>query len=122
MHHCVFIIILLVIFVLLFKVLMHDCDEHMSGAITQLVSRGPEDIYLSVNIDKYVPDYYGYNYGYNGYGYNYPYSCTSPYCNRRFGRRTPFVWNNPTRYPKWYNPMYTYLNDWYRDSYFYGLY
>jgi len=119
MNQCVFIIILLIVFVLLFKLLCDDSgSEGFSGAITQLVSRGPEDLYLTVNVEKYSPySYYG--------GYYYPYGCRSPYCkkrNRWYNEYTPFVWNNATRIPKWYYSPYTYINDWYRDSYYYGVY
>ena len=75
------------------------------------------DIYLSINTERYVPASY-----YGGY---YPYGCNSPYCRRKrwwYNDSTPFVWNNATRWPKWYYSPYTYLTNWYRDSYYYGMY
>lgn len=120
MHHCVFIIILLIVFVTLFKLLCDDSgSEGFSGAITQLVSRGPEDIYLTINTERYIPNSY-----YDGY-YS-PYGCNSPYCSRRrnrwYNNITPFVWNNATRFPSWYYSPYNYINNWYTDSYYYGMY
>ncbi len=113
MEQHVFIILLLIVLVIIFKLFFSSCfSENFAGAITQLVSRGPEDIYLNVDIEKYVSDYYG----------NYGYGCLSPYCRRRswwYNKYTPLPWNNPTRFPKWIYPPYTYLTEYYRDSYVY---
>lgn len=112
MEYWVFVVLLIVIFFILFQNMTNietneiDSREHMySGSLTQLVSRGPEDLYLTVNTEKYVPEY------------NYRYDCrNSPYCYKnRWYNSTPFVWNNPTRWPKM--PYYTYIHNWYRDTY-----
>lgn len=117
MEQYVFIILLLIVLIVIFKLFLSPCfSEDFAGAITQLVSKDSQDIYLNVGIEKYIP-FYGYD-----YGYDYGYGCLSPYCRRRswwYNKYTPLPWNNPTRFPKWIYPPYTYLTDYYRDYYTY---
>jgi hypothetical protein len=111
MEQTVFVILFLVVLVVIFKLFLNS-SEDFAGTITQFMSTGDEDIYLNVGIDRYVPEYWN----------NYGYPCLSPYCRRRswwYNRYTPLPWNNPTRYPKWPYPPYTYMTNYYRDSYAY---
>ncbi len=76
------IIILLIILFLLYK---HQREKYGSGALLQLYAKGPQDRYLTDN--KYSYPYFPYNpvypyYGYYGYG----------------PLRSPFLWNEPTRF------------------------
>ena len=78
-------IILIIIFliVLLFY-LYNKHEEQFAGALLQLYAKGPQDRYLTGD-DRYF--YYPYNpiyplSGYYGYGY----------------ARSPFLWNEPTRF------------------------
>ena len=60
--------------------------EQFGGALVQLMAKGPQDSYLTVDTDKYVPEYY------------LPYG--------------EFLWNNPTRFPyNWY-PYYLWPYYW----------
>lgn len=119
MHRELYWFILLIIFVLLFKTLLqcnnncsimcdNKCDnidcknhEHLSGAITQLHAKGLQDVYLTVDNDKYLPNNY----------------YITPYYYPRwwwYNSTTPMPWNNPTRYNRWYYyPPYTYLTNYY---------
>jgi hypothetical protein len=112
MEQRVFIILLLIVLIVIFKLFFSSYfSEDFAGAITQLVSTGPDDIHLNIGIEKYIPPY-----GYYGYG------CLSPYCRRRswwYNRYTPLPWNNPTRFPRWIYPPYDYLTDYYRNYYTY---
>jgi hypothetical protein len=74
--------IMFVLIIILILYLLYDKNENYGGALTQLYAKGPQDIYLTGN--DYI--YYPYNpiyplYGYDGYGI----------------RRSPFIWNEPTR-------------------------
>lgn len=55
-----------------------------SGALLQLVAKGPQDLYMTGDAGKYMNYYYPYGY--------YPHS----------------IWNNPTRmhYPQYYPSFY----------------
>lgn len=66
--------------VFIFLVLFLIKKEKFAGALTQLYAKGPEDVYLTSGIQKYIPPYFG-DYG--------------------------FLWNQPTRlaYPYYY-PTY----------------
>lgn len=115
MEQSIFIVVLLIVLIIIFKLVFWNSSEGFSGAITQLISKGDEDIYLNVGIEKYLPGYWG----------DYNYRCLSPYCRRRswwYNRYTPLPWNNPTRYPKWVYPPYTYLTNYYRDYYGYPIF
>jgi hypothetical protein len=75
------------------------------------------DVFNSVDMNRfdnlsYLPYIYRQPYDYfNGLG------CNSPYCrNTWYNRYTPFVWNNPTRYPYYYPPLYTSILG---DTYYY---
>jgi hypothetical protein len=94
MNEKMFIILLLIVLVIIFKYVTPIRDEHMS-----LELKDSQDTYLTVNIEKYIPDYWGRNLWYDGY--------------------TPFTWNNATRFPSWYYPPYTYIEDYYRYGYRY---
>ena len=101
----IFIIFLLVSLVIIFKWIFPNDSEHMSlGSIDQLQAKDSQDTYLTINIEKYIPDYWG-GWGKRGLWYD---------------QYTPFMWNNATRFPSWYYPPYTYIENYYRDSYRYG--
>lgn len=86
----IYIAILLILFVYGVKALQNN-NEHMStGALTQLYAKGPQDLYLTINTRKYIPPYWYWE-GWRHY--------------------TPLIWNNPTRFPRWFPPLYTYLSD-----------
>lgn len=81
------VILLLVILTLIIKWFMCEDTESFLGSITQLQARGPQDLHLTVNTEKYV-----YPHRYRGY---------TPPCNRVPCYRYPtdqYVWNIPTRY------------------------
>lgn len=83
-------LLLFFIFVLLFYELYckNSLKEHVSmGTLTQLMAKGPQDIHLSQDAEKWV-------------NMQFPY---------------PFVWNNPTRlyrhypyYPYFFSGLYPY--------------
>ena len=58
--------------------------EGFAGALIQLTAKGPQDSYLTVDTDRYVPEYW------------YP--------------RREYVWNNATRYPYGHYYYYPYLD------------
>ena len=77
-------IILAFILIVAISVIYHNfsqcnADEGFAGAMIQLTAKGPQDSYLTVGTDQYVPEYY------------YPYG--------------EALWNNPTRI---YNYQYYY--------------
>ena len=81
------IIIILIILIILYA--LYDKNENYAGALIQLYAKGPQDAYLTD--DKYM--YYPYNpiyplSGYYGYGW----------------RRSPFLWNEPTKFRNNYAP------------------
>lgn len=53
------------------------------GALTQLYAKGPQDTYLTVNSEKYIPEYW-----WNQYPFFY------------------HAWNIPTRSSQYYYPLY----------------
>lgn len=69
-----------------------------SGALIQLVAKGPQDTYLSGDAEKYIRYYYGPHY-------------------------SEFIWNNGTRIPRYnYNyyslfPFMNYYNPYYSPNY-----
>lgn len=73
--------------------------DQFAGALTQLYSKGPEDRYLTVDTDKYVPEY---QYWYN-YGFGYPWGW--------------MPWNMATRYN--YYPLYGVYPNYYAYPYVY---
>ena len=105
------VIIALVLFVL-YKIFDSgkSLDEKFSGALTQLVAKGPQDVYLTINNEKYLSTYpyyenwlYDYNEQYNLYRkyvdnyLNYPYDNGYEY---RYAHRYPYgygIWNMPTK-------------------------
>jgi hypothetical protein len=101
------VLILIVLLFLVFTFKSKKNKEKYSGAITQLISRGPEDIYLTINTDKYVYPYQ-----------NFYDRCIGPYCGKDwwYNKYTPFPWNNPTKYPKYFYPSpYVSIHDRYLD-------
>ena len=76
--------------------LICSCDEqseHMTESFKN-------DAYLSINLPSYRPYYYN--------------TCNSPFCRRRwwYNNYTPFIWNNPTKYPTWTSyPPYARMSD-----------
>lgn len=77
-------ILLLLIILFVFYFTGGTIREHVSmGTLTQLMAKGPQDIYLSKDAEKWVDMQYPFGY-------------------------TNFVWNNPTRlynnYPYFFYP------------------
>lgn len=91
MQNILFIVILFLVAVVIYNLIFgEESDDNMDG------------------IEKYFSFY-----DWNG-------RCLSPYCERQswwYNRYTPFIWNNSGRYPRWWNPPYTYLTNYYRDYY-----
>jgi hypothetical protein len=80
--------ILLFVFLAAFFLLIIICntktiENYGEGALTQLYTKGPQDTYLTVNTEKYIPEYW--------WGY-YPFHY--------------YKWNVPTRYGGYYYPLY----------------
>lgn len=89
-------IILLVVLTVFIRWVMYPTDEEgFLGSMTQLHSRGPQDINLTVNSEKYL----------HGYGNRYPYD--------------RYIWNNPTRYRR---PYYYYDYNYHLYPFFYWWY
>jgi hypothetical protein len=88
-------VIFLIVMVLLIRWLFYS-DEGFYGAITQLRAKGPQDLYLTVDTEKYV---YPRRY------YRYPYD--------------EYIWNNPTRYRQ---PYYFWDYTYHLFPYFYTWY
>ena len=120
----IFMIFLLVSLIIIFKWLFPN-DEHMSVKFVDHINKNIDhvnknidhvnknidqlstsDTHLTINIEKYIPDYWGYPYGGNLWHDQY----------------TPFTWNNATKFPSWYYPPYTYIENYYRDYYRYPYY
>lgn len=85
-------IIILVLLTLFIRWVMSPTSEGFWGAITQLQAKGPQDVHLTVNNEKYI----------DPYGYRYPYD--------------KYVWNNPTRYRR---PYYYYDYNYHLFPFFY---
>lgn len=105
-------------------------EEHMEGALVQLMTKGPQDVYLTSDIEKYVPEYNRPYYWQDSY--NTCNTCNTYNRYNRYGNvfrntknvnpwygYTPFAWGNGTRYPKLGNgwPYYQYIYNWYADTY-----
>lgn len=89
------IFVLIFLFIHVYKI---NNQEHF-GALTQLYAKGPQDSYLTVGTDRYVPEYWGY------YG--------PPWYQRHM-----FVWNQPTRISPNYYPLYgVFPNPYYYNPY-----
>ncbi len=103
-----------------------------TGALTQLMTKGPQDFYLTTNNEKYVYPRYYYPYYFNGFNRptynndnvdsNYKKNENDVEIGYPFYGITPFVWGNGTRIQKWNWPYYDYIYNWYYDSYGYGGY
>ena len=98
--------------------------------MVQLMSKGPQDVDLTTDVEKYVYPYpYTYPHTYpHTYTHTYPhtYTHTYPYAQTQYAYnpfgKTPFIWGNGTRYPKWNLPYYDYINNWYYDTFGYSHY
>lgn len=83
MNHILFLAIFAIVVILIFH--CYTCNDGMENYAN-----------ININVEKYIPDYYGFSYPFYG--------------------STPFVWNNPTRwyggmgYP-WYMSMGGYFNN-----------
>lgn len=99
------IITIIVVLVVIYLVFFGDMIEGYSqAAILQLVAKGPQDLYLTADAEKYLWYYDNpYNYYYHSYGnmYGRPYGRTY---GRTYGRphnTYPYVesaWNRQTRH------------------------
>jgi hypothetical protein len=83
------IIITIIIIAILIYINKKNENEKFSGALTQLYAKGPQDIYLTTDIEKYVPELW----------HRYPNYMWSN------GNYYPLFWNMPTRYG-YYSPYY----------------
>ena len=94
----IFVILLILSIVILKKYCNTDREDF--GALTQLYAKGPQDVHLMVDVEKYVPEYYWYR--------HYPYYiCTRCHKRKLYNmfccKHTPPIWNIPTRfYPIYY--------------------
>jgi len=69
------------------------------GALEQLYAKGPEDVYLTTNTEKYVPEFW---WGDNPYKY--------------------WTFNMPTRYSNYFQPLYNvYPKHYYLQPYMYWM-
>ena len=106
MNYNVYIIILLIVFVIIFKNIFINGEEHYT-----IITNDSDNIYLSTNMDRFDGYYNTYPNPYSSnsmFDYFNGYGCTTPYCRRSwYNRYTPFVWNNPGRYPYYYPPLYS---------------
>lgn len=70
--------------------MIFKCKEKFAGALTQLYAKGPQDRYLTVGTEKYVPPELTFNemywnmptrlaYPYGYYPFYYPFSIQLPY-------------------------------------------
>ena len=73
------VIIILVMLAVVLRWIMNPEQEGFSGAITQLTSRGPQDLHLTINTEKYVDPYYSWRNPSNWYTWNSPTRYFSPY-------------------------------------------
>lgn len=70
----------LILLVILIIILVSYEYENFTGALTQLYAKGPQDSYLTVGTDQYIP----------------------PYLNNPY-----WIWNQPTRIASpYYYPLY----------------
>ncbi len=93
-------IIILIILIVVFCKLLYK-NEQFSGALTQLTAKGPQDLYLTVNTEKYIPElWHPYSLYYNPYRY---------------------MWNAPTRRRMYSYPYYPYYSH-YRYNYLFPYY
>lgn len=103
MNYTWFLIILFITLLVVCQLIFGNESEHMAEEIIKPEEK-KDNVNVVVNLGRnsghYTYPYY--NYPYLDYSYGWPYSW-----------RTPFIWNNPTRYPKWYYPYYPYLYDYY---------
>jgi len=95
----IFILVLLVVLILIFKWLFSKSDklsEHLA------VDLQDSNTNVTVNIEKYIPDYWGLPYRRNLW----------------YDQYTPFIWNNSGRIPSsWGYPPYARIADYYRYGY-----
>jgi len=109
MNIIVYKIILLIVLVVIINNIFNK-TEH-------LTINTDDDVYINVDMNRFDRNYPYYSYFgplndyFNGYG------CNTPYCrNTWYNKYTPFVWNNPSRYPYYYSPLYTNILG---DNYYY---
>lgn len=82
------IVIIIIILILAIAYYYYKYEKFSSlGALTQLYAKGPQDLYLTSDTEKYVPELWG-----GWFGFNYP-PVYSP-------------WNYPTRIDKYYYPLF----------------
>jgi hypothetical protein len=85
------VIIVVVIVLYRFFTEVNNTDENFSGALMQLYAKGSQDLYLTVDTEKYVPELW------------WPYS---PYANPY---NPYFFWNMSTRRASY--PHYIHMHD-----------
>lgn len=90
MYKKLLLLILFISLIIYYSIFEPENNEHMIDS----KNLEKDQINVTINLDKQFPHW---NY------YSYPYSWM-----------TPFIWNNPTRFPKWWYPPYTYITNYYR--------
>lgn len=106
-----------------------NTTEHMNGALIQLMTKGPQDLYLTNShiypIVDFVADPIVYsidNLENTNCTNNTNYTKTVNKMNYFATMQTPFVWGNSTKVSKKWG-YYNYINNihqWYLDSYLYN--
>jgi hypothetical protein len=91
-----FIWILLLIFIFIIILLSIEY-ENFAGALTQLYAKGPQDNYLTVDTEKYIPPYLNNPY----WIWNQPTRLASPYYYPLYGIFPPYFRSLPY-YNYWY--------------------
>lgn len=124
MENWIYLVLITLLFYAIFYVILPENtlkNENFNGAITQLTHRGLQDVYLTVDTEKYIDPVYTCDQDCDGV------TCGSPYCRANYYNYydwwygyTPFAWGNSTRRPR--APYYSYIYNWYRDTYGYPYY
>jgi hypothetical protein len=103
-HYIIF--FLLILFFYLFCTSKTKTEKYGGGALTQLISKGPQDINLTINTEKYMDPYY------NEWGV-YPRSWMNFPRYKWHTNITPFIWNNGTRLNGYYSYTYPYMSNYF---------
>lgn len=103
MNNTVIIIIAILVCVMIYNTYNEKPNNpEPMGALTQLYAKGPQDTYLTSDIEHYIPAY--------GYGYGV-------YPRYIWGNGIyPSIWNNPTRYNNGY-PYYGIYGTYWHNPY-----
>ncbi len=76
MKYIKFLLVVVAIFVIIF-IFGKTIEPHPSGALIQLMAKGPQDTYLTADAQKYIPPWY-WGYGrYGGWGSWWPWNIST---------------------------------------------